>query len=85
MTELKDLPDPDPPLPEGYAWNGQPVCYHGRLLADRERVAPGRRVLLRPGVDWPYSQPEVCMVEHPFEWMFDGRFLICQGCGLDGT
>lgn len=48
---------------------------------------PGRGVLPNPsGEPWPYT-PEMCLRtdETRWTWIDGGRYLVCPGCGVDGT
>ncbi|MFE0472408.1 hypothetical protein ACFW2V_12410 [Streptomyces sp. NPDC058947] len=48
---------------------------------------PGREVIPNPtGEAWPY-RPEDCprAAEMTGTWINDGQYLVCPGCGMDGT
>lgn len=64
----------------GGHWDERPVAWHSGAP-----VCPGRRIARIPGRDWP-SEPEGCTAE-PTDttWILDGRVLLCNGCGIDGT
>ncbi|WP_280258544.1 hypothetical protein [Nocardia wallacei] len=36
-----------------------------------------------PGIEWPYT-PEDCPISRG-SWYLDGKLLLCNGCGTDGT
>ncbi|MEU0545675.1 hypothetical protein ABZ319_37955 [Nocardia sp. NPDC005978] len=48
-------------------------------------IAPGRMVAQFLDFIWPYT-PETCE-SGPFDttWYLNGKVLLCNGCGLDGT
>lgn len=79
--ESDDIPD----LSEvGGYWDARPVEWH-HDGADRGYVCPGRRIARIPGYDWP-SEPENCTAGmNDTTWILDGRVLLCNGCGIDGT
>lgn len=77
-------------LPDGVTLRQQDadVAYHGREPFSREGVAPGRRVVVVPGREWPASSPEECEdYSRTGEWISDGSrdVMVCRGCGLDCT
>lgn len=72
----------EPPEVPGAQWNDFQARYHGCRFEVREAIFPGRLSLVG---NWPHYNPEDCCTEHPSEWMYDGRLLICTGCGLDCT
>ena len=79
--EANDIPD----LSEiGGHWDDRHVEWHGTGL-DREHVAPDRRIARIPGRDWP-NEPENCTAGiTDTTWILDGKVLLCNGCGIDGT
>lgn len=71
-------------LPEGATVRDARVRYH-REGGVKQYVAPGRRVIEIPGVTWPAASPERCQnAVWQGKW-FEGKVLLCTGCGLDCT
>lgn len=77
MYESDDIPD----LSEiGGYWDDRPVKHHHGAF-----VYPGRRIARIPGFEYDF-EPEECQAGMTDTiWILDGRVLLCQGCGLDGT
>ncbi|MEU8901834.1 hypothetical protein AB0C65_38640 [Nocardia sp. NPDC048505] len=61
-------------------WDTRAPAHHGGGY-----VAPGRRVLQIHDHIWA-AQPETCTAAiRDTTWYLDGRLLLCNLCGLDGT
>ena len=50
----------------------------------QEWVGGDRRVVNPDERTFPHTV-ESCCGDHGTEWLFDGKVLICKGCGLDST
>lgn len=68
----------------GGHWDNRIVLWHHDGL-DRGPVCPGRRIARLPDREWP-NDPEKCTAgPTDTTWILDGRVLLCNGCGIDGT
>lgn len=80
--ENDDIPD----LSEiGGHWDERPVRWHGSEQTGREAVCPGRRIARLPDREWPHEPEECTSKMGDTTWILDGRVLLCNGCGIDGT
>lgn len=82
--------DPD----EIVTFNGEQIAIKDIPLASDRHLfgfghysVPGREVITsEDGTPWPY-EPDTCprADETQWTWIHNGTYLVCPGCGTDGT